>query len=89
MQVYRPAMDSMTCSCCGAEGLVPGTLEDQGKGAFTRNIHWVADASVAAGVTRAAPPVRRIRVEAFWCAECGHVDLFGPVADQHPDRAVV
>jgi hypothetical protein len=73
--------NTMRCTYCGTVGLQPGFIEDNaphGRGAA----QWVAGA-IQRNLLGYARTARRphLQIEAFHCAQCGHLEMFASRAD--------
>jgi hypothetical protein len=69
-------MSDIRCTQCGATGLEPGFVEDQGEGSrgFARWVQGALERGPLGGAKRLGRP--RWCIEAHRCPSCGHLELF-------------
>lgn len=66
------------CTHCGMTGLEQGFVEDRGEGSpgYTQWIAGPLERGLFGGARRMGRP--RSQIDAFRCAQCGHLELFAP-----------
>ena len=66
----------MKCTHCGANELEPGFIEDSGQGSqgYARWIAGALQRGPLGGARRLGK--KRMRIDAFRCLGCGHLELF-------------
>ncbi|MFI7114191.1 hypothetical protein ACIBK9_48320 [Nonomuraea sp. NPDC050227] len=69
-------MDNLRCTHCGAEGLEPGFVTDQGSGA-EGYAQWVEGELERGFFGRARlAGIPRWQIDAYRCPRCHHLELF-------------
>lgn len=72
-------MGGGTCTFCGGTDCVRGRVMDHLTAYVTDEAYWIpgpTERRLTGGAKTKDKP--RVRIEAFRCSTCGHLDLFAP-----------
>ncbi|MFI9592526.1 hypothetical protein [Nonomuraea sp. NPDC052265] len=74
-------MDNLRCTHCGAEGLEPGFVADQGE--HSRGYARWVEGALARGIFGGARLMGRPKweIDAYRCRSCHHLELFATRPD--------